>query len=613
MRIARLTINEFRGVREATLLFPNHCVLVGDNNVGKSTVIEAIDLVLGPERLYRKPPIDEHDFFAGEYLNSEGESKVIFIEVVVVDLNEDQQARFRNNIEWWDTDQRAVLNGPPESLEKNSVLPALRIQFEGRYDLEEDDFLGNTYFAHPVADDEVRSSFSTKDKRFCGFLFLRTLRTGSRALSLERGSLLDIIIRLREDHLHMWEDVLVNLRSLDVATGTEEVLPTILEDIQKTLRKYVPMEWADQPHLRVSDLTRESLRKILTVFMNTIAVAENDKQYAAPIHHQGTGTINLLVLALLAMIAELKQNVIFAMEEPEIAIPPYTQKQIVVNLRTLSSQSIFTSHSPYVLEEFSPSEVMVLQRDKKGIMNGQLADLPPAVKAKAYRQTLRQGLCEGLLARRVALVEGHTEYSAWPLAARHLAKLDSARFKSFERLGVAVINAGSDSQIAPLGEYYLKLGKEVFALYDKQEDQDQKLAIEAITMNCFEAPEKGFENVVLNGVKEKNVRSFATKLIDEGSWPQHLISYQPTPTTPIDEVKKVLLKIFKRSKGEGELAQLLLELGVEDMPTYITSTLESILNVVTQKMKIVKEDNGEECPDETAIKVEGNGNETGPI
>jgi len=74
--------------------------------------------------------------------------------------------------------------------------------------------------------------------------------------------------------------------------------------------------------------------------------------HAAPFFRQGTGTINMLVLAMLSQIAEDKQNVIFAMEEPETAIPPYAQKRIVHEIRKLSSQSIFTSHSPYVLEEF---------------------------------------------------------------------------------------------------------------------------------------------------------------------------------------------------------------------------------------------------------------------
>ena len=64
------------------------------------------------------------------------------------------------------------------------------------------------------------------------------------------------------------------------------------------------------------------------------------------------------------MIAELKQNVIFAMEEPEIAIPPHTQKQIISEVTSKSAQAIFTSHSPYVLEEFDPSQILVIQRER---------------------------------------------------------------------------------------------------------------------------------------------------------------------------------------------------------------------------------------------------------
>ena len=76
----------------------------------------------------------------------------------------------------------------------------------------------------------------------------------------------------------------------------------------------------------------------------------------------------MLVLAMLSQIAQDRQNVIFAMEEPETAIPPYAQKRIVHEIRKLSSQTLFTSHSPYVLEEFALDETCVLTRDKHGIL-----------------------------------------------------------------------------------------------------------------------------------------------------------------------------------------------------------------------------------------------------
>ena len=44
MRVARVHIENFRGIRQADLRFAETTVLLGDNNTGKSTVFEAIEL-----------------------------------------------------------------------------------------------------------------------------------------------------------------------------------------------------------------------------------------------------------------------------------------------------------------------------------------------------------------------------------------------------------------------------------------------------------------------------------------------------------------------------------------------------------------------------------------
>jgi len=63
VKIFSVEIENFRGIRSAKLLLPDHAVLIGDNNTGKSSVFEAVDLALGPDRLSRRPPVDEHDFY----------------------------------------------------------------------------------------------------------------------------------------------------------------------------------------------------------------------------------------------------------------------------------------------------------------------------------------------------------------------------------------------------------------------------------------------------------------------------------------------------------------------------------------------------------------------
>ena len=72
MRIRQLTIQNFRGIQNGVVDFAGNTLLVGGNNMGKSTVCEALDLVLGPERLYRHPVVNEHDFYKSKYLNEDG-------------------------------------------------------------------------------------------------------------------------------------------------------------------------------------------------------------------------------------------------------------------------------------------------------------------------------------------------------------------------------------------------------------------------------------------------------------------------------------------------------------------------------------------------------------
>jgi putative ATP-dependent endonuclease of OLD family len=68
MQILRVKVRNFRGIADGEVHLDGHTVLVGDNNAGKSTLLEAIDLVLGPERLSKRPVVDEHDFYAGLYV-----------------------------------------------------------------------------------------------------------------------------------------------------------------------------------------------------------------------------------------------------------------------------------------------------------------------------------------------------------------------------------------------------------------------------------------------------------------------------------------------------------------------------------------------------------------
>lgn len=576
MKIYSIAIENFRGIRSAKLILPDHAVLIGDNNTGKSSVLEAIDLVLGPDRLSRRPPVDEHDFYQGKYLAvaNEGaqgavppEAPKITVEVTITDLSSEQQARFGDYVEWLKTSTGEFYDAPdPAGVDAADISAALRVTFIGAYDPDEDDFDGATYFTRSLTESDTPTPFSKKDKQHCGFLFLRSLRTGSRALSLEHGSLLDIILRLKEIRPQMWEDTISTLAEFDVASDPELGISGVLESINKSLKKYVPREWGAKPHLKVSSLTREHLRKVVTAF-----IATGNGDHAAPYFRQGTGTINLLVLAMLSQIAEDKQNVIFAMEEAETAIPPYAQKRIVHELRKLSAQAIFTSHSPYVLEEFSLDETVILSRSDDGMLTQAKIALPESVKHKSYRQEFRTRFCEGLLSRRVLIAEGATEATSFPVAARRLAELNPATYASVEALGVCVIDAGGESRIADLAGLYKTLGKRTFALCDNQTDA-AKAAIEAQVEHLFMHDEKGVENLILNNTTQAALERFADLL----DWPPHLLAKHQNPKA---QTVAALMDYFSWSKGNWGIAEFLAQCHENEIPAWLREACVTLKNL----------------------------------
>lgn len=573
MRIARLDVENFRGIRTARVLLPPRVVLVGDNNTGKSTLLEAIDLVLGPERLSRRPPVNEHDFYAGTYIR-DAVPVPIRVEVVVTDLSDDQMRHFRDHLEWWNTTTQTMIEGPPERTDDGDVIGALRVEFRGEYDFEEDDFAGQTFYSSPVRDDGEKDIFRLSDKRLCGFLFLRTLRTGRRALSLERGSLLDVILRLQEKRLQMWEELLGELTALPVGANAELGITELLAAVQESARSYVPSEWVDKPRMRVTELTRESLRSAVSVFMGTGASRDDGSEYSAPFAHQGTGTVNALVLALLSLIAELKQNVIFAMEEPEIAIPPHAQKRIVDSIRRRSAQAIFSSHSPYVLEEFAPEEVLVLRRDQ-GELVAIPSTYPPNVKPKQYREEFRKRFAEALLARHVLLAEGRTEYDAFIVAARRLSDLGEEGYKSLEAMGVAPLDAGGESKIAPLATHFGSLGKRVFAVCDRQPEVS-RASLLASGCELFESPYEGFEELLVSTTAEGALRRFAGALVEGNEWPSHLSKLTPYSTMDLNALRAALREYLAWAKGAAGAAELLDLCTKDEMPPFVLDTLRDL-------------------------------------
>ena len=198
MKVVRLKVVNFRSIKSAELHFDGHTLIVGPNNVGKSTICEALDLVLGPDRISKFPPVEEFDFHNAYYLAPalvEGDEPIpvpIKIEVVLVDINAEVENRCGQHLEFWHTTERRLLNeGEADAANPPLVVSCLRLETEAVYNPKEDEFEAKTCYSRSPNEEPSELDKVSKDvKRLFGFLYLRAVRTGSRALSLERGSLL---------------------------------------------------------------------------------------------------------------------------------------------------------------------------------------------------------------------------------------------------------------------------------------------------------------------------------------------------------------------------------------------------------------------------------------
>ena len=571
MRVAQLTIERFRGVKSAKLHFSGHALFIGTNNVGKSSVCEALDLVLGPDRLSRFPPVEEFDFYNAEYRDAEGNPLPLRVEVVLTDLSSEVENACGTHLEFWNEDgQRTLDRGEIAQADAPRTTACLRIETVGQYNIEEDEFEAQTNFCHGQRADGSPEQVGKRIKRMLGFIYLRTLRTGSRALSLERGSLLDIILRVQGVKVGLWERVIKRLRELEPPIGNDaDELTPVLENIEKRLAQYIQLNAKGAATgIYVSQLTREHLRKTLSFFLST-----NVDQEPVPFQDSGTGTLNTLVLALLSFIADAKpDNVIFAMEEPEIALPPHTQRRISNYLLNDTAQCFVTSHSPYVIERFGPDQLHILRRDNEGTLSAtpvKLGDLKP----KHYRRHARRGVAEAMLGAGVIVAEGITEQSALHAVAAKLEESDDTLWP-LDVAGVTIFPVDGDGDLLAFGTFFKSLGLGTYAFFDKKKRTAEETAKFAVGFDLpCETAYDGIEKLLAEETPADRHWEFLAELRKSGV-PLKVGIPAIRPEAP--QLKDLILATLKSSKGSGYAGELIELCNSGELPTTIVTFLMKI-------------------------------------
>lgn len=390
MRVASLKIENFRGIRQGLVHFPKHPVLIGGNNAGKTTLIEALALLLGRDRLVRD--LTEHDFYGS---NPQPADRIRLM-ATITDFPDDDPDR---NVEWF-RDGRAV----PKWLDESTwVVHPLRtnqawklccqIAAQAHFDSDSLTVEMVRYFhdhdnpIDPFADG-APVGVPTKLIQQLGFYLVRASRTWDKVFSWgselfrrtvhaaaaqPSAAILAERDRLRAPALPIEEDAQIS---------------PLIQNVNAEIARCIPNGPALQLRVTATD-SRSVMEAVSAHFL-----VEGGS--SVPAARQGSGLLSLQGLMLLLELGRTRaaagEGFLMALEEPELHLTPATQQQLVHRVQALSTQTFVTTHSPTIAAMADPTSVMVLRNDHglltaEPFLAGALLPAAPNWKRKFFQQS----------------------------------------------------------------------------------------------------------------------------------------------------------------------------------------------------------------------------------
>ncbi len=358
MQIAELQIKGFRGIHNATLRMDKHNILIGPNNCGKSTVIEALALLFGRDRLVRD--LTEHDFFGSDPAPADRVSII----ATLIDFQDDNPER---NTEWF-RDGRAIPKwyDPVEKTlhatrTNDRYKLACQIGLAARFDRDDIAVDVIRYFhdgddVGDVFDSDAVSRIPAQLIRDVGFFLVPANRTWDRTISFGSELFRRVVASIGGQPAAAVLSERDRLRSpvspLEADLGLADIVQNVEAEIKGLLGKPVALK------LR---LTTTDSDGVLDAVIPHYGI---DGAHPIPARCQGSGLVSLQHLLLLIHFGQLRAqegaSFLLAMEEPELHVPPPLQRKLINRIRSLSTQTIVVTHSPVVADGCDPTTLNVL-------------------------------------------------------------------------------------------------------------------------------------------------------------------------------------------------------------------------------------------------------------
>ena len=412
MRIATLKIKNFRGIQDGFVQFRQHTVIVGANNCGKSTLIEALTLLFGRDRLIRE--LTEHDFYGSDPQPADR------IELVasIIEFQGDDPER---NPEWF-RDGRAVpkwfdeATGTVHSLRTDAnwrlccqigcqayfdreTLAVEMVRYFHDHDQPIDPFVDDVPVAVPARLIQQLGLFVVRTNRSWDKVLSWSSELFRRTVNVAAAQPSDAILAERD-----------RLRHPDNPIEEDPRIAPLLSRVNAELERCVPGKPAVQ--LRV---TGTDSRAVLDAVSAHFATPTGT---TVPVARHGSGLISLQGLLLLLELGRTRveqgDGFALALEEPEIHLSPATQLQLVHRVQSLSNQTFITTHSPTVAALASPTDVIIL-RNENGVLNAKpflataLAGDAPNWKRKLFQQN-RVEVLAAMMHPSLLIPEGRADF-----------------------------------------------------------------------------------------------------------------------------------------------------------------------------------------------------------